>query len=194
MDKKKELEYITYFTVFYLIIFGLLAIINANYEFLIYTLFSSAILFIVVKYHKKLHVHEGVISGITLTGVLFVLGGMVPVGSGQLMQVWIIPGIMTYSNIVHLLAYYIMTLLSYSLLHPHLDKKLDHNKLLLSFLLVLIALGMGGIINFLTIAANIAFSTIGALVSYQTQVSNLIYNIIGTVIACTYLVRYHKKG
>jgi hypothetical protein len=75
MDEKIELKIIVFFTVGYLSLFTLLAIINQNYEFLYYTVIISGLIFLIAFCHKKIHLNIYLLWGLTILGALHILGG-----------------------------------------------------------------------------------------------------------------------
>lgn len=193
MFKINKLKAMLFFTIGYLIIFTVTAIINRNYEFLYYTIIMSILIAITILYHKKFHLSTGVIAGLTLVGAMHIFGGNIYIGNTRLYDIWIIDGIVKYDFIVHFIGIFVATLIAYSLLHPYLDKRLRYNNLLLPLLLVLIALGMGALNEIAELVAVVFFGAAEKVGNYMNNALDLMFNLLGSITACFYLIYYHNK-
>lgn len=193
MTEETKLKLILYFIVGYLIVFGFLAILNKNPEFLYYIIIMTLLVIIAVRYHRKLHLPASVLTGFSIFGLLHVAGGNLFINSKRLYDLWLIKGVLKYDNLVHFIALFFITIASYSLLRPHLDKKIKHNKFLLLLLFILISLGIGVFQEILEFGAVIFFNAAERVGNYVNNALDLVFNLIGAVVASVFLLIYHKK-
>lgn len=91
MDKSLKLKMMFYFTLIYLVVFTILAILEGNYEFLYYTVLMTGLIFIAIKFYRKFHLSYGIMVGLTTIGVLHIFGGNVSVFGTRLYDLWLIP-------------------------------------------------------------------------------------------------------
>lgn len=193
MQRKTELKLMFYFTIIYLFIFTMLAMKNKNYEFLYYTVIMSALILLIVIYHKRFHLSTGVMAGLTLLGAMHIFGGNIYPWGTRLYDIWLIPGVFRYDNLVHFIGIFVATLVAYSLVHPHLDKRLGANKLLLSLILVMIALGMGSFNELFELGAVVFLGAAEQVGDYMNNAVDILFNFFGSIAACIYIV-YHYEG
>ncbi|MBD3355479.1 DUF2238 domain-containing protein [Candidatus Woesearchaeota archaeon] len=193
IDEKVKLKLMLYFTLLYLLVFTAISLFNKNYEFLYYTLVMSLLLFLVVLYHKKLHLTTAIIFGLTVVGAMHIFGGNIHIFGTRLYEFWLIPGVFKYDNLVHIIGTFVATFISYSLLFPHLDKKLKHSKFLLALVLILIASGIGAFNEVLELFAVVFLGATKQVGDYLNNALDLLFNFIGAIIASIYIVYYHKR-
>ncbi len=153
----------------------------------------SLIIIIVTVFHKKLHLSALMISGLTLLGAMHIFGGNIYIGATRLYDFWIIPEIFKYDNLTHAIGIFVATIISYNLLHPHLDKKIIHNKFFLSLVLILIASGIGSFNEILELFAVILFDVAKEVGNYLNNAFDLVFNLIGSIIACFVIIRHRSK-
>ncbi len=192
-DEKFKLKLMLYFTLFYLVVFTAISLFNKNYEFLYYTLVMSLLVFLVVLYHKKLHLTTAIIFGLTIVGAMHIFGGNVYILGTRLYEFWLIPGVFKYDNLVHLIGTFVAAFIAYSLLFPHLDKKLKHSKFLLSLVLILIASGIGAFNEVLELFAVVFLGATKQVGDYLNNAFDLLFNLIGAAIASIYIVYYYRR-
>lgn len=193
MKEKAKLRLVLYFTASYLLLSAVVSILNQNYEFLYYTALVTIILIIIVLYHKRMHLPFSVMLGLTGVGVLHFAGGSLYLGTTRLYDLWLIPEIFKYDNLVHMVAIFVATFALYSLLYPHLDKALKHSKFLLSVLLILLAAGLGALHEILELIAVLFFDAQEQVGDYFNNIFDLFFNMLGAIAACLFLMYYYKK-
>ena len=194
MKEKTELELMLWFTIGYLLLFSILAILSKNYEFLYYAFILSALLLVIVLYHKKIHLTAHILLGLSILGALHVLGGNINIGVTRLYDLWLIqPNILKYDNVVHAFGIFVATFVAYSFIHPHLDKKINHNPILLSIILVSIAMGIGVFNEALEFTSVLYLGAAAEVGDYFNNAIDLIYNLFGSIIACFVIIKYHKN-
>ena len=189
MLEKTKLRLILYFTIAYLLLFTFIALLNKNYEFLFYTFTLSVLIFVIVLYHKKMHLTLWVISGLAVLALLHILGGNVHIMGTRLYDFWLIDNFFKYDNFVHLFGGFIAAFVAYSFLKPHLDGNFKHNKILLSVLLVLVALGLGAIIEMQELIAAVYFGAAEQVGGYINNILDLVFNMFGAICACFIIMR-----
>jgi hypothetical protein len=194
MQDKAVLKLMLWFTIGYLAIFTILAIINKNYEFLYYTFILSALILIIVLYHKKIHLSKSILFGLTILGVMHIFGGNIHILGTRLYDIWLIqPNILKYDNIVHAFGIFVTTFVAYSFIHPHLDKKINHNAVLLSLILVSMAMGIGAFNEILELIAVVFLGAAKQVGDYINNALDLVFNLCGSIIACFFIIRYHWR-
>ena len=194
MKEKTELRLIFYFTLAYLFLFTIISLVKKNYEFVYYIVVLVALLFIVVLYHKRFHLTAHVLIGLTVLGVLHLVGGNVYVFGTRLYDLWLIPpNIFKFDNLVHAFATFVATFVVYNLLHPHLDRKIHHQPVLLSLLLVSITMGLGAFNEVIELVAVVTLDVGRWVGDYLNNALDLFFNLLGSIFASFFIVRYHKK-
>ena len=194
MQEKTELKLMLWFTICYLTIFTILAIIKKNYEFLYYTFILSALIFIIVLYHKKIHLTKHILLGLTIIGAIHIFGGNIYIAGTRLYDIWLIsPNILKYDNIVHAFGSFVATFVVYSFIHPHLDKKINHNAVLLSLILILIAMGVGAFNEIIELSAVVFLGAAEQVGDYINNALDLVFNLCGAIIASFFIIRYHRR-
>lgn len=193
MSEKIKLQLVLVFTLFYLLIFSALAIWRGNYEFLFYTLLLSKFLIIIALYHKKLHLSSSVVAGLSLVGFLHVMGGNVYIQSVKLYDFWLYEGIFKYDNFVHMVASFVVTVVVYSLIAPHLEKNVRHNLLLLGSIIVLAAVGVGALNEIAEFSAVVFLDAARAVGDYRNNALDLFFNLLGTIAATFLVIFYHQR-
>jgi len=194
MQEKTELKLMLWFTISYLIIFAILAIIKKNYEFLYYTFILSVLIFIIVLYHKKIHLTKYILFGLTVLGAMHIFGGNVHILGTRLYDIWLIkPNILKYDQVVHAFGIFVATFAIYNMIHPRLDKRINNNSFLLSLILVSIAMGIGAFNEILELVGVVLFGAAKQVGDYINNALDLVFNLIGSIIACFFIIRYHKR-
>ena len=186
MKEKIELRLMFWFTIINLTIFTILSVIKQNYEFLYYTFILSVLILIIVLYHKKIHLTKHILLGLTILGAMHLFGT-------RLYDIWFIPNILKYDNIVHAFGVFVATFVVYNFLRPHLDRKIKHNSFLLSMILILIAMGIGAFNEILELGAVVFLGASKQVGDYMNNALDLVFNLAGSIIASIVIVRYHKK-
>lgn len=193
MKEKAELKAIFYFTVFYLIFFTILSVVKGNYEFLYYAFVMGILIFIAVAYYKKMHLSKSILIGATILGIMHMLGGTVYVFSTRLYDLYLIPNVFRYDNLVHAFGAFLVTFIIYSLVYPHLDKTMKHNLFLLSFVIVSATIGIGAYNEIIELVAVVFLGATKEVGDYYNNAMDLVFNLFGSIIACLILLKYHKK-
>lgn len=179
-----------YFTLVYLLVFTTVAITNKNWEFLYYILIMSIFLLIILRQQKKIKLHTPLLTGLSIVGLIHLLGGTIYFNNMRLYDVWIIPDFLKYDNMVHFTAIFVITFVAYNLLYPHLDKKIEQNKIMLAILLVLITLGIGAVNEIFELMAVLYFNATQQVGDYTNNAFDLVFNFMGAISACILIMIY----
>ena len=193
MNKKEKLKLTLIFTIAYLVFFTIFSVIKGNYEFLYYTIIMTQLLVIIAVYYKKIHLTPHIIIGLAILGFLHVAGGNISINGTRLYDVYLIGNLFRYDNLVHSFGIFVSTFVGYNILKPHLDKRIKYNKLVLSLILILIAMGIGVFNEILEFGAVVFLGAAKAVGDYFNNAIDLFYNLIGATIATFFIHPYHKK-
>jgi len=189
MDSKP----IYYFTIGYLIVFTILSVIHGNFEFLYYIFIMTIFITITLIANKKLHLTLYILMGLSILGFMNVAGGNLWFNGTRLYEIYLIKNILRYDNIVHSFGTFVGTFVAYNIIKPHIDKKIKYNRLLLSLILILMAMGFGAFIEVLEFGAVIFFGAAKQVGDYFNNTLDLLFNLIGSAAACFFIHPYHKK-
>ena len=196
MKKKNQNQlYIFVFNALYLFIFTFIFIHRANYEFLGYVgvVFTAALLIIIS--NKKMNYPNSLLWGLSIWGLLHMLGGGVVWESGRLYDLILYPisekyEILKYDQFTHIIGFAVATVLMYSLLIPHI--KLPTKRWVsLSVVVIMAGLGVGCVNEIIEFSATIITNNNG-VGGYLNTSLDLISNLIGCIIAMIYIRA--KKG
>ncbi|MDD2807388.1 MAG: hypothetical protein PHW95_02630 [Patescibacteria group bacterium] len=192
LNSKKNYLVFT-FTVVYLAAFTFNSIINANYEFLYYTFLISFIIYLIFTIHQKLHLAFFILINLSLMGFFHLLGGNFYLhGNVRLYDYYIIPGIFRYDNFVHTYGAFIGTLTLYSLLNLVFDERVKKRYFIFSFILVLMAMGMGTIVEIVEFIGAMTFNAWDQVGDYTNNALDLVFNTLGAILAATVIYFYRN--
>jgi len=79
------------------------------------------------------------------------------------------------------------------LLKPHINKKFKNNTALLALILILIAMGTGAFIEIIEFNAVVFLGAAERVGDYFNNTLDLVFNLIGSIIACFFIIYHHKK-
>lgn len=183
-------KFIVYFTLVYVTLFAINALVSGNSEFIYYTavmiLSVSVILFI----HRRMHFYPIILLSLSLLGLFHLLGGNYYVDNVRLYDYWIIPpNIFKYDNFVHTFGSGVMIMLAYAMLKPVLRDPFEHHDNYFIFLLVLVGMGLGVINELIEFVAVLTFKAGNEVGYYTNTLLDLSYNTIGSVVTAIILVK-----
>jgi hypothetical protein len=192
MNEKTKLKLMLYFTVCYMLIFTVIALMNNNHEFLYYTAVMSILLIILIIYHEKMPLSVGIAAGLTIIAALHIFGGNIYINGTRLYDVWIFQGF-KYDNLVHLIGGYVAALFSYSFIYQHLNEKARDHKVLLAIIILSMASGIGAFNEVIELVAVINFNAGAQVGDYMNNAFDLVYNLLGATLTCIYLFYIRKE-
>ena len=193
MKEKLELKLITIFTTVFLLIFTVSTIMTKNYGFLYYIIIASILIAVMIFYHKKFYLTPQIIFGLELLGFLHIAGSKFYPGGIRLYDIYLIKNIFRYDNLVHSLGTFVTTFISYNLIMPHLNKRIRNNKILLSLILILMAMGIGTFNEIFELGQVVFLEAAQQIGDYLNNALDLVFNLIGSIIACFFIMHYHKS-
>lgn len=171
------------FTIAYMALFAGIAVRISNYEFVYYLALMAVLVILVVVYHKSLHFGHGVIAALSVLGFLHVLGGNTFVDGVRLYDTRFLGGLIRYDNIMHALGIFIITIALYSATAPHAAETIHHRHRLISLMVVLMALGVGALIEVVEFGAVAFLDAQERVGDYWNNALDLTYNLVGSVAA-----------
>jgi len=167
------------FTIAYMALFTGIAVNIANYEFLYYLVLMAVLVVFIMVYHENLHLGHGVLGALSALGFLHVLGGNIFIDGVRLYDYRFLSGLLRYDNVMHGLGLFIVTIALYSATAPHVGETIHHRHRLVSLLVVLMALGVGSLIEVVEFGA-VAFLDAGGRVGdYWNNALDLLFNLGG---------------
>lgn len=180
------------FTLAYLSAFTVNAIVNANFEFLYYTFFISFFIYIVIVLHQNLHLAFFILLNMSVLGFLHLLGGNFYINELRLYDFYFLPGTLKYDNFIHAYASFIGTLALYSLLVNYVSKPIIERYYVLALILVLMAMGVGTLVELAELGAVLFFGATEQVGDYYNNSFDLIFNTLGAVLATLVIYLYRN--
>ncbi|MDA1180671.1 MAG: hypothetical protein O2931_17980 [Planctomycetota bacterium] len=180
------------FTLVYLVPFGSICLRGGNGEFLLYLGVMLALIPTIAWLHARIGLHSGTLWGLSLWGLAHLAGGLVTIpeswshdGDLVLYDLWLLPGIIRYDQLVHALGFGLTTWLCWqglraSVRHVH-GETLRPTWGLLT-LCMLSGMGLGAlneVVEFLAVLS-IPNTNVGG---YANTGWDLIFNALGTVLS-----------
>lgn len=189
----REHRRILAFSIAYLVVFAFIAFASGNYEFVYYLGLMAALIVFVVVYHRALQLSNVVLATLSLVGLLHVMGGTIHVDGTRLYDLDWLGGRVHYDNMVHMVAVFVVTLVLYSALTPHVDRTIRHSNVLLSAMLILMALGVGTINEIVEFGAVVFLGSAETVGDYWNNSLDLVFNLVGSVGAALLISFHHRR-
>jgi len=180
------------FTIFYLIAFTFNAFAQHNFEFLYYTILMTALIYIIVAVNKQLHLAFFILVNLSILGFLHLLGGNFYLANIRLYDFFVVQGVIRYDNIIHTYGTFIATLTLYSLFSDFIDKRVKQQPSIFSFMLVLMATGIGAANEVLEFFAVVFLGAQEQVGGYFNNALDLVFNILGSILACVVIYIYQN--
>jgi len=115
MKEHTQVKLMFYFTVVYLFLFTILAVVRGNYEFLFYTVVMSFLIFITLYYRKTIRLSNQLLLGLTILGAMHIFGGNISIYGVKLYDFYFISNILRYDMIVHAFGTFLVTFVVYNI-------------------------------------------------------------------------------
>jgi hypothetical protein len=196
MNEKLKLKIVSIFTALYLIIFTLITVISKNYEFFYYILIICIFIGIIIYRYESFHLTPYIIIGLSIIGFMHIAGGILHPFGTRLYDTYLINNflVLRYDNLIHTLGIFTTTFIGYNMLRPHLSIKIKNNKFILALILILMALGVGAIVEILEFNAVIFLGAAEQVGDYFNNAWDLIFNLVGAIAASFIILYHHKKN
>lgn len=192
----RQVRNVAIFTAVYLAASALTTLASRNNEFVLYLVTMLVIMVAVFAIHRRVGLSISVLWGLSLWGLLHMIGGLVPIptgwpqntdpgASGVVYNLWLIPESLKYDQITHAFGFAITTWLCWQALSSRIRSE-DGSPLrpTLGLMTLCAAAGMGfGALN--EIVEFIATLTLPKtnVGGYINTGWDLVYNMIGSIIA-----------
>ncbi len=196
MFLKKGQLLILLVNVIYLFLAFILFFGRQNYEFLMYVGVIIFLLILIMLTSKKVNYPNFVLWGLTIWGILHMLGGGVIFKDGSVLYgLILVPlsnaySIFRYDQFVHILGFGIATLLIYVLLKPLLKSNLKSWSAL-SIVVIMAGFGVGALNEMLEFIVTVFVPETG-VGGYINTSLDLVSDLIGAILAMIYI--RIKKG
>jgi hypothetical protein len=185
-----NLAYIIAFTVYYVLI--------RNFEFLWYIVVMLVLFGLIAGTLRKTQLDSFVLWGISIWGLLHVMGGGVRVGGEvlyalPLVRIWELGGetILRYDQFVHFYLYVFVPIIAYQLLKGSLNSRASYG--ILYLVLALVGIGVGALNEVIEFAAVVVFPETGVGGYYNTAL-DLVFNSLGALLGTLVVHMRRKKG
>lgn len=193
--KKNQLG-IFLFTLIYLLIFIFVFLSRKNYEFIMYIGVIVFFFILILFTNKKVNYPNFVLWGLSVWGFLHMCGGGVLInGNMRLYELILISiseeySIFKYDQLVHIIGFFVATLVIFVLLKPLLKQNWK-NWTALSIVVIMAGFGLGALNEVVEFAATVITPETG-VGGYVNTSLDLVSNLIGAVLAMIYI--RVKKG
>jgi len=190
MDNRElQLKLIYIFTVTYLILFGILSLNRANYEFIFYYALMVVVLSYIFFSYRDFEFSLPFFIGFSIIGLLHVLGANIFIDGLRLYDHVFL--IFRYDNFVHFTSTIIASIIAYNMLYPHFADRYTAYPVRYSYLIVAVALGMGAIVEIMEFSAVILVNAQG-VGDYFNNAWDLVYNFLGAITGAVIIYLFHK--
>ena len=194
---KKSQILILIFVLIYLIGSLFVFVSRENYEFLMYVAVIVFLFFVILLTNKKVNYPNFVLWGLSIWGLLHMLGGglLLKGGTTRLYELILIPlsntyPILRYDQFVHLFGFGVATLIMFVLLKPFLKYPIKKYTSI-SILVIMAGFGVGALNEMIEFTATVLVPNTGVGGFINTSL-DLVADFIGAVLAMIYI--RIKKG
>jgi len=189
--KKKKILIIGMVFIIISLFFLALSLISDNNEFTYYnfTILAGFVVFVI--FYDRIHLEISMLVGLLAIGLLHLAGGNLTIDGTILYQTsfYNIP----YDKIVHFFASFVITLIAYNFIEETLSKKDRRRTFLVGFIILMIGVGLGTIVEIIEYLSTIIFkeTIVG---DYINNASDLVANLLGVILALVFSLTHFKKG
>jgi uncharacterized membrane protein YjdF len=191
-----------FFTGFYMLASVIAASVQKNEEFVFYIVVMVVLITSLVLVHKRVNFSPGVLWGLSLWGLLHMMGGLIHMpeawtqdGSQPVLYSWwIIQDRLKYDQVVHAYGFGITTFVCWQILRSNIETHYDRSPEPTFGLCLLCAAGGMGFG-----ALNEVVEFVATLTMPETNVGgyvntgwDLVFNLIGCSVAAITLRQYHR--
>lgn len=174
---------VVFFTLFYLFFFTINAIVKSNYEFILYSLTLLWLLVLGIYIHKQVQLPAFIIIGLSMLGLMHVLGGNINIAGERLYDKIFLFGLFRYDNIIHVTGSILATFVLNELFNFLAEKETIINRRFYYFSLFLMGLGVGLINEIVELVAVVFLNAQAGVGDYLNNAIDLVYNSIGVILA-----------
>ena len=180
-----------------LLIFAFVFAKRKNYEFMIYIGVIIFFLVLILYTNKKVNYPNGILWGLTLWSLLHMSGGGIYLNGRKLYALMIYPLvgepylIFKFDQFVHIVGFFVATLVVYHLIKPKLIK--NHGWIALSIVVVMAGFGLGALNEVVEFIATVITPETG-VGGYENTALDLVSNLIGAILAMVYIYTKEKNN
>ena len=189
-SEKKEIVVISVIFFAFSLFFLAMSILNGNYEYIYYnsTLLLGFIALFV--FYNKIHLKIPLLTGLTILALLHLAGGNIIDNGLRLYQtsVYSIP----YDKIVHVFGSFVVTLIAYNFIERTLDREDRKKTLLVGFIILMIGVGAGAIVEIIEFLATLIFDNT-IVGDYANNAGDLVANLVGVLAALVFSLHHFTK-
>lgn len=188
--KKGQLP-ILIFTLIYLVASTFIFIGRQNYEFIMYIGVIALFFVLILLTNKKVNYPNFVLWGLSIWGLLHMLGGGYLLSDGRVLYKWMIItfsetySIFRYDQFVHLTGFFVATILMFVLLKPLLRQDLN-SWWSLSIIVVMAGLGVGALNEIVEFTATVLIPETG-VGGFINMSLDLVADLVGAILAMIYI-------
>lgn len=178
-----------------LLIFAFVFAKRKNYEFMIYIGVIIFFLVLILYTNRKVNYPNGILWGLTTWSLLHMSGGGIYINGRKLYALMIYPLvgepylIFKFDQFVHIVGFFVATLVVYHLIKPKLVK--NHGWIALSIVVVMAGFGLGALNEVVEFMATVITPETG-VGGYENTALDLVSNLIGAILAMVYI--YNREG
>ena len=192
MRKAQNIVGVGLFTIAYLLIATIFAVQTFNREFILYIGVMVVLALGVIALHRTVTLSQRVLWGLSIWGILHMVGGLVRVPAGWptagskpvFYSWWLIPDVLKYDHVVHAFGFAIATVACWECVRPALKKPKPSWGILL--LCVIGGMGLGAFNEIVEFSATLLIpdTNVGG---YANTGWDLVANAVGAVCAALYI-------
>ena len=156
-DFRRE-KVVMLFTLIYILTFSYYSFLRGNIEFVFYSFLLLLFLNIGIYIHKKVQLPEFIVIGLSLFGLLHILGGNIDIKEIRLYDMEFFYGIIRYDNIIHIIGSSLVALVLNVIFFFIVEKNQKIILPLYYFALFLMALGTGVLNEIIELMAVVFFN------------------------------------
>lgn len=185
-------------TAAYMAGFGAWAMVQGNYEFLLYALVLASLIAFIVYVDRCVRFSPGVLWALAAAGLLHMAGGNIPIDpNGQshgavLYDLWIIPGVIRYDQIVHATSCAVAAFGVWQMIVAMAGRPLTMSPVG-AVVVACTAMGLGSVNEVIEFATTkvIAETNVG---DYENNAFDLVFNSLGACLATAIIWIRHRPG
>lgn len=186
------------FTVLYTAVFAVFYFRHSNIEFIGYVGVIAFIFTLLYSTLDKTRLPTSILAGISLWGLLHMLGGSVQTGDGVLYAWKIYPFfdgggelyILKFDQIVHAYLYAVIALLFLHLLRNFFANR--HSQILVAFIAIMASLGVGAVNEMIELVAVLSVPDNG-VGGYFNTLLDIVFNFMGAFLAVSGFYLFHNN-
>ncbi len=190
-DFRRE-KVVMLFTLIYILTFSYYSFLRGNIEFVFYSFLLLLLLNIGIYIHKKVQLPEFIVIGLSLFGLLHILGGNIDIKEIRLYDMEFFYGIIRYDNIIHVIGSSLVVLVLNVIFFFIVEKNQKIILPLYYFALFLMALGTGVLNEIIELMAVVFFNAQNQVGDYFNNAVDLVFDSVGALLAILMIDFYRR--